>query len=201
MPEKPASYFGKSTALLHCLFVLALALVLSQQWRNGGRGASDASAEDVLLANADGPSQPNPARCAPLTLRASHPDPTKEPNATQETGKAVSLAADNLIDKVPEAQVRATSEAEGNVRKQQFSAPGLSDTVAHFSWFPIDTKPARLNVDAVRMRTCRQPTRTLRASMHLQKLSTCSFGSTIITSIFERLNSGKRDSVIAHSAA
>jgi len=64
---------------------------------------------------------------------------------------AVSLAAANLGDVVAPEQTATASEGQGAERKQQFTAPGLSDVVAQLAWLPLSSDSARLTWDVTLM--------------------------------------------------
>jgi len=65
--------------------------------------------------------------------------------------KAVSLAAASLDDEVAPEQAVAQSPPLGAERKQRFTVPKLSDTVAQLSWLPTGAESARLTWDVTLM--------------------------------------------------
>ena len=65
--------------------------------------------------------------------------------------QAISLAAANLGDLLTPEQVIPNSTTEGPERKQRFSAPLLSDTMAQLSWLPMNATTARLAWDVTVM--------------------------------------------------
>ena len=64
---------------------------------------------------------------------------------------AVALAAASLGDPLVPAQATAIAAAEGPERKQRFSAPPLSDTLAQLAWLPITATTSRLAWDVTLM--------------------------------------------------
>lgn len=65
--------------------------------------------------------------------------------------QAVSLAAANLGDQIAPEQAAASSAAEGPERKQRFSVPLLSDTMALLAWLPMNATTSRLTWDVTLM--------------------------------------------------
>jgi hypothetical protein len=65
--------------------------------------------------------------------------------------KAVSLAAEDLGDKVAPSLVMATSPVQGAERSQRLTAPLLSDTAVKLSWLPISADTTRLVWDVTLM--------------------------------------------------
>jgi hypothetical protein len=68
-----------------------------------------------------------------------------------EIKEAIVLAAANLGDELTAEQATEVSVAEGAERKQRFSAPLLSDTMAQLSWLPLNETTLRLCWDVTLM--------------------------------------------------
>jgi ELWxxDGT repeat protein len=81
---------------------------------------------------------------------SSHFLGTLNPNITQPVvpaTDAISRAAASLNDAIPAVSIRASSDAQGAEKRQNFTAPGISDTYAHLTFLPTSATDVRMGWD------------------------------------------------------
>ena len=85
-----------------------------------------------------------------LITLSDHFVPAPKPNLAAPkitAAQAIAFAAKSVDDVIPSTRITPTFDAQGVEQRQQFTAPGLTDTTAQLTYLPMNEKDVRLSWD------------------------------------------------------